>query len=121
MPTFIYGFQSGEYIKIGITKSIATRLRQLRLYNPHPITVVLKRQHIEAARIERVIHRVLREEAVGREWFKISPEDAHIAANYAIDKVNADLKAEAQWRRHRKLHSSESGTERGMTIKPENL
>lgn len=96
--SWIYGFQCGEFIKIGRSDNVGRRLRDLRLGNPNPVKIVLRRRHVRAALVERLMHRVLREEAVGREWFKISPADARLAADHAIAKVNERMVVEAERR-----------------------
>ena len=95
--SYIYGLQCGAFIKIGRAENIGKRLRDLRLGNPHPITIVLRRRHPRAALVERLMHRILREEAVGREWFRISPADARMVAAHAIEKVNERLAQEQAW------------------------
>lgn len=95
--SFVYGFQCGDFIKIGRAADVGQRLRDLRLGNPLLIKIVLRRRHPRAALVEQLMHRVLREEALGREWFKITPADARLVADYAIGRINDRLERERDW------------------------
>src|ERR1043166_3258559 len=68
---WVYGIQSGLFIKIGIANSIPARLKIMNLYNPHPCKVVLRRQFQEARWVEMRMHEALAPYAVGREWFMV--------------------------------------------------
>lgn len=70
MMSWLYGIQSGMFIKVGVTGSIPRRLKHMNLYNPHPCKVVMRRQlHGEAFWVERRMHKALQPYAIGREWF----------------------------------------------------
>jgi hypothetical protein len=83
---YLYGFQCGQWIKVGITQNVARRLKQMRLHNPYPITIVMRRPVLarHARRVEILVHRCLQRHAVGREWFTASIEDIKRYATAAI-------------------------------------
>lgn len=66
---WVYGIQSGLFIKIGWAHNVADRLRTMNLYNPHPCKVVMRRHVEDYGWIEKRMHRVLAPYSVGREWF----------------------------------------------------
>lgn len=88
--TWLYGIQSGLFIKIGITKDIKNRLREMNLYNPHPCKVVIRRQLEEAGKVERRMHAVLAPYAVGREWFMVDAKLAKAALKLVVDEVREE-------------------------------
>jgi len=90
---YVYGIQSGQFIKIGVATNMSKRLSDMRLANPHPLKVVLKRRLCAAFYCERKMHEILKPKALGREWFNVSVEEvlaaAEIGAAYA-KQVHAD-------------------------------
>lgn len=86
---YIYGIQSGHLIKVGATDDIQKRLGLFRLYNPHPLKVVLRRTVKENYWIERRIHKELAQYAVGREWFDCSPERVRVAFDASLRELVA--------------------------------
>ena len=76
MLGWVYGIQSAPFIKIGVAHNIRVRLHAMRLHNPHPLTVVLRRRCENPYWIERRMHQILASHALGREWFDITPEQA---------------------------------------------
>jgi hypothetical protein len=79
-PRYVYGIQSGDFIKIGVAVNISQRLHTIRLANPHPIKLVLKRRLCAAFHCERKMHEILKDKAIGREWFKATTEEVLAAA-----------------------------------------
>lgn len=77
---YVYGIQSGEFIKIGVATNISQRLNAMRLLNPHPIKVILRRRLCAAFYCERKMHEILEPKAVGREWFKVTVDEVLAAA-----------------------------------------
>lgn len=68
--SWIYGIQSGRFIKVGTTVDIKARMDTFRLHNPNRLRLILKRRVREAPYwIEARMHRILDDYAVGREWF----------------------------------------------------
>lgn len=86
---WIYGIKSGDLIKIGVANNLDNRLREMRLLNPHPVRVVLKRRVPNAFIIEREMHRILAEFAIGREWFKVDTRQASKAFDQAFSEMLA--------------------------------
>lgn len=111
---WMYGLQSGEFIKIGYAKNIRARVELLQLGNPHPVKVVLRRQSQHARMLERFTHTVLAERAVGREWFRVTPEEARIAADEAARFL-------AEWRRDQLLWQQQSSAKAEETWKGRGL
>lgn len=90
---WLYGIQSGLFIKVGVARNINDRLRTMNLYNPHPCKVVAKR-HIECAyHAERRVHQILKPYAIGREWFLVDASLVRAAMTIAIRDVRAEQRA----------------------------
>lgn len=83
----VYAIQSGRFIKIGVAVSIADRLHTMRLSNPHELKVVYRRKMKAAYHCEKKVHEVLRDKAVGREWFEATVDE--IKAAMAIGLAHA--------------------------------
>lgn len=81
---YVYGIQSGRFIKIGVALNIEARLEDMRLLNPHNPTVVYYRRMIGAFHCERKMHEVLSDKAVGREWFDCSLDEVRDAGKIGI-------------------------------------
>jgi hypothetical protein len=81
---YVYAIKSGRFIKIGVALSIAKRVRDMRLLNPHEIVVVYRRKMRAAFHCEKKMHEVLRDKAVGREWFEASVEEVKAAATIGL-------------------------------------
>lgn len=97
MLGWVYGIQSFQLIKIGVAHNIRVRLHAMKLHNPHPLKVVLRRRSENPYLIERLMHRILAPRALGREWFDISPEQAREAANLAIAEGEVLRVEQVQW------------------------
>jgi hypothetical protein len=82
----LYGIQSGDFIKIGITRHLVRRLEAARLFNPHPLKVVIRRNVWGGyARIVEIkAHQLLAQYALGREWFNVDVGIARAAVAEAI-------------------------------------
>jgi|SRR6185312_12408926 len=79
--TYIYCMKSEEFVKIGVADDPKERLVFLSLGNPHGIELVgtwRVRRRISRA-IEGLIHKRMSHCAVGREWFRATPEEAILA------------------------------------------
>lgn len=88
----LYGIQCGEFIKIGISRNIPFRLNSLKLGNPMPCKVVLRRNPPYAGWLERRMHQHLAERAVGREWFRLTPQEAREAYNLLVVEAQQMLR-----------------------------
>lgn len=84
---WIYAIQSGPFVKIGVATSIARRMHKMRLENPHGLTVIYRQKMRSAVfHCEKKMHEVLRDKAVGREWFAdVTIEEILAAAEIGIE------------------------------------
>lgn len=80
----VYGIQSGQFIKIGVAKSIKQRLHAMRLLNPHNPKVVFRRKMVAAFHCEKKMHEILADKAIGREWFDVTIEELRAAASIGV-------------------------------------
>lgn len=77
---YVYGIQSGQFIKVGVASNVDDRLRTMRLSNPHPLVVIFKRKMLAAFYCEKKMHEILADKAHGREWFHATPAEVLAAA-----------------------------------------
>lgn len=75
-PRWLYAIQCGQFIKIGVTTNLAKRLHDMRLLNPYPVKVIIRRRIHAAFHCERKMHEIFSDKAIGREWFEVTPEEA---------------------------------------------
>ena len=73
--TFLYIIQSQDSVKVGHAGNLNTRYSNLRVDNPHSVSLVAYYDlpKIAAKLIERLAHFVLREHFHAGEWFKVTP------------------------------------------------
>lgn len=102
---WVYGIQSGEFIKVGLATDIAARLETLRLYNPHPVKVVLRIYSEHAGFIERTMHRLLANHSVGREWFRASREQVEAVARLAVQESIKRHDRQREWEKWSAEHA----------------
>jgi hypothetical protein len=79
VPTSVYVIVSGEFVKIGIARDPAKRVKSLRTGTPEGAQVFYSRQFpdtISARYIERYCHRQLWKCRESGEWFRCSPHRA---------------------------------------------
>lgn len=79
---FVYGIQCGQFIKVGVTRDLTKRLHDMRLLNPHPITVILQRKIRAPFFCEQKMHEILSHKAIGREWFNATSDE--VLAAYEV-------------------------------------
>lgn len=84
---YLYGIQSGLFIKIGVSRDIPQRLNHMNLYNPHPCKVVLRRLCTDTFWVEKRMHAVLAPYALGREWFMIDAALARATATIVFNEL----------------------------------
>jgi hypothetical protein len=87
MIGYVYGIQSGQFIKVGAADDLKKRLHTFRLHNPHPLKLVLQRAIKENYWVERRMHQLLAEYTTGREWFDCSPEQVRDAFKVALKEL----------------------------------
>jgi hypothetical protein len=89
---FVYGIQSLDLIKIGVTLDIQRRIEDMRLFNPHGCELVFHRRTYAPFLFERKMHELLADRAVGREWFRVTVAELRQAATKAKSlSVSAEL------------------------------
>lgn len=86
---YVYGIQSGHLIKVGAADNMRRRLHTFQLYNPHPVKIILRRVVKENYWLEKRMHKLLAQYAVGREWFDCSPEQVRGAFETALKELIA--------------------------------
>lgn len=84
---YLYGIQSGLFIKIGFTRDLPRRLNEMNLFNPHPCKVVLKRLCTDTVWVEKRMHAILAPYAIGREWFMIDVPLARATATIVFNEL----------------------------------
>lgn len=96
--TWVYGFQCQGFIKVGVAQSLGTRRKQLQAGNPFPLKIVLNCRCVDGAYyLERRIHEILAEHAIGREWFAITPQQLRDAVERAKIDLEGKRVAQAGW------------------------
>lgn len=117
-PTsWLYGVQSGLFIKVGYCQNIKSRLQQFRLCNPHPCTLVARAMvdPTYARAAEKRCHQMLGKYAIGREWFMTSKEIVRVAMKAAVGEfresaLNQQMKeAATQQNRVRRVRKDDRG------------
>lgn len=68
----IYFISDGEFTKIGVTKSIESRLRDIQCGNPRDLEV--KALVKGSFNLERKLHKYFKKSRIRGEWYKISNE-----------------------------------------------
>ena len=78
--TFVYALRSGNYIKIGVAKTVDQRVKTLQTGNPIKIEIehLKKTNNVFAYIDEKILHKKFKKYHVMNEW-------------YRIDKDNKDL------------------------------
>ncbi|WP_091798062.1 GIY-YIG nuclease family protein [Lysobacter sp. yr284] len=79
---YVYLIQSTTgYCKIGSSRSVQNRLRQLQCANPEPLTLLQQFASAKAQQDELSLHAQFADRRVRNEWFALTVEDvAHISA-----------------------------------------
>jgi hypothetical protein len=97
--TQVYGIQCGTFIKVGFARDVKVRLEIMRLYNPNPCKLVFNKYSPEPMVIERELHALLKEHAIGREWFKINPDQLKAAYKVVEAAYALRRRAQVEWER----------------------
>ena len=82
----IYAFACEAFVKVGIARDAAQRLRQVQSANPFPVRLVASRRirHEVAALAEALAHRELAAHHQHGEWFRCSRQEARGAIWRAV-------------------------------------
>jgi len=94
---WVYGIQSGAFIKVGATQDVKSRMHEFRLYNPHPIKLVMRRNVAEHYWIEKRMHEILDPAAIGREWFACTIVEVQDAYRLAYADLVAMRHTQTEW------------------------
>lgn len=94
---WVYGIQCREFIKVGCTQDMRRRFEEMRLANPFPLKVILKRQTRHPRRLEAFVHRHLTHVAIGREWFMATPAQVREAADSGMADLYKWLNEQQEW------------------------
>lgn len=71
---YVYLIRSVDKYKIGISKSVTRRLSQLRMSNPHEVTLVHAVRRVDYIDLEKHLHRSLVDHRTRGEWFSLTQE-----------------------------------------------
>ena len=76
----IYLIETGEYVKIGVSKDPETRRKSIQSATPLPAEIATTIKSKEPEIVERILHRKFAEyqTPTGREWFKLPDRVCHI-------------------------------------------
>jgi hypothetical protein len=81
---YIYILRCHTFYKIGIASDVKQRICQLQIGNPYKIELVecfeIDAQYV--AKIEKDLHRVLRNKNVSGEWFRLGDEVLEVIKDY---------------------------------------
>lgn len=68
---YVYLIEANKLYKIGRTKNIEKRMKQLQTGNPYDITLVKLYETENSAKLEAYIHQILRDQNIRNEWFRL--------------------------------------------------
>jgi len=72
-PSSIYVMSDGEFIKIGVTSNMKSRLVRIQSGNPRKVKVIYSSQVKNAQKIEHKTHKHFHEKRLMGEWFDLAP------------------------------------------------
>ena len=92
IPSSVYIIkeESNGYYKIGVSKNVQARLKQLKTGNPNKLTIIYEKAFPDertAYRIESKCHRMMEEKCIYREWFELSKDDLNEVIQYLNQKI----------------------------------
>lgn len=83
---FVYLLQTQSGLcKIGWTKSVMSRVRQLQCGNPEPLLLLHHFRSENAQRDERKLHRLFAYKLVRNEWFALTDQDIENVRSIGLD------------------------------------
>lgn len=87
----VYAMRAGDQLKVGVTKDVGKRLRNLQTGTGHQLQLVDQWVEPDAAWVESTMHAALRPFRLMGEWFACSDELARMAHQYAkLAALNPD-------------------------------
>lgn len=91
---YIYAISNGKQVKLGMSNNPETRLKSLQTSSPEALILVWKyyvaNSSIEAAKIEKMLHRACKKHHIRGEWFDIACMDI-------VNSFNPNKKHTAKW------------------------
>ena len=84
--TFVYALRSGDYIKIGVAKTVDQRVKTLQTGNPIKIEIehLKKTNNVFAYIDEKRLHKKFKKYHIMNEWYKIDKDNKDLI-EYFID------------------------------------
>jgi hypothetical protein len=74
-PGYVYIVQCNEFFKIGKSKNVDGRVRDLQVGNPYKITIIRSFNVRAMSYCERFLHDWLIRKRINGEWFALTPDD----------------------------------------------
>lgn len=84
VPGFVYVIESSGYYKIGITRNIAARIKQLQTGHFKPLELVWQWRCADPAALELRLHTILQPTRETGEWFACSREQLDAALQLGV-------------------------------------
>ncbi len=72
---FVYLLQCGENYKIGVTRNLNQRLKQLRNSIPIELNLILYIETPFAFKFEKRLHEIFKDKRLTGEWFKLNQKE----------------------------------------------
>lgn len=84
---FVYLLQANDHYKIGVSLSVAERVKQLQTANPHPIQTVHYVEVSDYVGLEAYLHQIMATKRTSGEWFRLDQWEVS-AVRQAMDSWN---------------------------------
>lgn len=72
MYVYLIRCSENNFYKIGISKNVETRLKQIQTTSPDKVFIVYKYKSIYASKIEKALHNFFKSYHKNNEWFELS-------------------------------------------------
>lgn len=92
--SYVYMLEVGEHIKIGSTRDVENRIKQLQTGNPVEIELLFSKKVFEAPKHENILHGKFRSKRESGEWFRLDDSEIDQAVKYLskLEIVLPDIK-----------------------------
>jgi hypothetical protein len=74
-PGYVYVIQAGPYYKIGVSRKVSRRIRQLSTLPPFDLELVCTIKTDDMFALERTLHEKFSSKRINGEWFSLSDSD----------------------------------------------
>lgn len=81
---YILRVSGTDQYKIGITKDVEKRLKNLQTGNPHPIELYAFYPTKYYKNLEKKVHKICKDRSIGGEWFSLSIEETESVHTFMI-------------------------------------